>query len=201
MMALQNARLAITCATRHLIAAGAAPGIALQQALGLTDSLSRIECFDISHTQGEATVASCVSMRWQPDEKSDYRRFNIRDITPGDDYAAIRQAVHRRYERVAAGGALRRPDPDRRRQGRWLAADALETSAWPSSPCWASPREARKPGLKTHLSRWPRAAQPLREQPGAAPDSGNPRRSPPLRHYLATVPNAPNRAKPRRWTA
>ncbi|MEW5755313.1 MAG: excinuclease ABC subunit UvrC [Pseudomonadota bacterium] len=76
---------------------------ALQDALGLEGPPQRMECFDISHTMGEATVASCVVFDTQGPVKSDYRRFNITDITPGDDYAAMHQALLRRYTRIKKG--------------------------------------------------------------------------------------------------
>jgi excinuclease ABC subunit C len=107
-MAAKNASLAIAQRAREK-AAQQGRIVALREALGLPDSAQRIECFDVSHTMGEATVASCVVYDRQAMQKGEYRRFNIRDVAPGDDYGAMRQALARRYERIAAGNG-RIPD-------------------------------------------------------------------------------------------
>ena len=101
-MAVDNAKLAL--ASRLASRGSAVQRVAaLQQALGLPEPPARMECFDISHIQGDQTVASCVVFVDGAPSKADYRRFNIGGITPGDDYAAMRQALERRCRRIMAG--------------------------------------------------------------------------------------------------
>ncbi|MEQ1622830.1 MAG: excinuclease ABC subunit UvrC [Methylococcales bacterium] len=82
----------------------------LQQIIASEEVPKRLECFDISHTQGEQTVASCVVFDREGPVKSAYRRFNIEGITPGDDYAAIHQAVLRRFKRLQQEEMINAPD-------------------------------------------------------------------------------------------
>ena len=107
-MAKQNAMLAVTArlATHSTVLARFEK---LQEILHLEEMPNRLECFDISHTMGEATVASCVVFGQDGAIKSDYRRYNIDGITPGDDYAAMEQAIMRRY-RKAQDDSANMPD-------------------------------------------------------------------------------------------
>jgi excinuclease ABC subunit C len=101
-MAETNARVAIG-QRLHLHATQEARLAALLDALGLPATTQRIECFDISHTSGEATVASCVVWDDGAMRKDQYRRYNIQDVAPGDDYGAMREVLDRRYRKVVAG--------------------------------------------------------------------------------------------------
>ncbi len=98
-MAARNASLALK--TQLATRSGLRQRLsALQQVLDLPNIPQRIECFDISHTLGEATIAACVVFNQEGPQKSDYRRYNIQNIVPGDDYAAMHQALTRRFTRA-----------------------------------------------------------------------------------------------------
>ena len=107
-MAQTNAELALT-QQQQTSSNQAVRLLALREALKLPDNIERMECFDISHTMGEATVASCVVFDKGDLQNGEYRRYNITGITPGDDYAAMRDVLTRRYKKVAAGEGVR-PD-------------------------------------------------------------------------------------------
>ena len=101
----RNAQVALaTELSSH--AAQAARLTDLQGLLGLAAAPTRIECFDISHTMGEATVASCVVFDAEGAVRGQYRRYNIAGIEPGDDYAAMQQALERRFRRAAEEGGI-----------------------------------------------------------------------------------------------
>lgn len=152
-MAERNARLAI--GAQAMLKANAEGRLErLREVLGSSEALRRIECFDISHTLGEATVASCVVCVDGAMKKGEYRRYNIAGITPGDDYAAMRQALARRYEKVAAGEGVR-PDLILIDGGKGQVGAAREILAelgLADLPAVGVAKgEERKPGLETLL--------------------------------------------------
>jgi len=101
-MALKNAELGASQRKAQQMG-DAAKLLALQQGLKLPETVQRIECFDVSHTQGEATVASCVVYDRGSVQNGEYRHFNMQEITPGDDYGAMREVLTRRYRRLVSG--------------------------------------------------------------------------------------------------
>ncbi len=144
---------------------------ALAEALELPEPPARIECYDVSHTDGEATVASCVVFGPEGPVKSDYRRYNIRGVTPGDDYAAMHQVLARRFASAPRGeeedGAARLPDLVLIDGGRGqldravgvleeLALTGIETAAVAKGP-------GRKPGFDSVLRPGRASALSLRE--------------------------------------
>lgn len=125
---------------------------ALQEALGLAGLPARMECFDISHTMGEATVASCVVFDLNGPVKSEYRRYNIDGIQPGDDYAAMHQALTRRFRRAVEQDG-KRPDILFIDGGRGQVAQALAVltalQLVDVEIVGVAKGEGRKPGLET----------------------------------------------------
>ncbi|UTM58524.1 excinuclease ABC subunit UvrC [Photobacterium sp. CCB-ST2H9] len=127
----------------------------LRETLGL-DSLSRMECFDISHTMGEKTVASCVVFNQEGPVRQEYRRFNITGITGGDDYAAMGQALNRRYGKQLDPDKI--PDIIFIDGGKGQLSRAHDvvsplTGDWPKRPLLVGVAKGttRKPGLETLL--------------------------------------------------
>ena len=152
-MAQTNAELALS--QRAASAANqSAKLLALHEALNLPDSAQRIECFDISHTMGEATIGSCVVFDRGDMQNSEYRRYNVTGITPGDDYAAMRDVLTRRYKKVAAGEGVR-PDLVFIDGGKGQLSVAVEVMAEVGLSdillVGIAKGEARKPGLETMI--------------------------------------------------
>jgi len=150
-LALTNAEqaLAARLADRSQVAARFE---ALGEALGLDATPQRLECFDISHSSGEATVASCVVFGPEGPLKSDYRRFNIEGVTTGDDYAAMRQALERRFRRLREGEGIL-PDIlliDGGKGQLNMAREVLDELALHDLTLLGVAKgETRKPGLET----------------------------------------------------
>ena len=126
--------------------------LALQSLFGLGDLPARMECFDISHTQGAQTVASCVVFVDGKPAKQEYRRFNIENIQPGDDYAAMEQALKRRYMRLRNGEGVM-PDilfiDGGKGQVRAAQRALAEAEVSGLFMVGVAKGEGRKPGLET----------------------------------------------------
>ncbi|WP_092590692.1 excinuclease ABC subunit UvrC [Pseudidiomarina indica] len=143
----------------------------LAEVLDLDAPPQRLECFDISHTMGQETVASCVVFDQQGPKKSDYRRYNIKGITPGDDYAAMAQALQRRFEPLLAQDPTQVVMPDilfiDGGKGQLAQAETFfaqrETTTSLKAPLLigVAKGESRKPGLETLILAGNHATLPL----------------------------------------
>lgn len=165
-MARKNARLGAEHAV-GMQATQEARLAALQRELGLPEAVRRIECFDISHTAGEATVASCVVYDRCALQSGEYRRYNINVAGPGDDYAAMREVLGRRFRRLVAGGG-RMPDLVMIDGGKGqlaVARDVFSELGIADLPLLAIAKgESRKAGREQLLLNW--NAEPVRLHPG-----------------------------------
>jgi excinuclease ABC subunit C len=141
---------------------------ALRDTLDLP-ALNRIECFDISHTMGEATIASCVVYEGDDLKKSDYRRYNIGGITPGDDYAAMHAALIKRFHKsIEENGVL--PDLLLIDGGKGQVSSAVEAmnelGLGEVLLLGVAKGEARKPGLETLIFADGRELKLAKDHPG-----------------------------------
>jgi excinuclease ABC subunit C len=167
-MALKNAELAL--ATREGQRENQTARLAaLNEALG-EEGIQRIECFDVSHTMGEATVVSCVVFDQGAMQSSEYRRYNVSGITPGDDYAAMRDALMRRYGKIAgklAAGEGKLPDLlliDGGKGQLHMAVDVLSELGLGNLPMLGVAKGVeRKPGMEQLF--FPDEVEPLRLPP------------------------------------
>ncbi len=167
---------------------------ALQDALTLEEPPKRIECFDISHIQGAETVASMVVWEDGGMKKSDYRKFQVKTVTGVDDFASMREIIHRRYKRLMDE---KKPFPsliliDGGLGQLHAAYAALEEIGVTLQPLASI---AKKEEI---IYVYGQENEPVvldRRSPGAAPDAADPRREPPLRRHLP--PQAPPDARPR----
>lgn len=142
---------------------------ALQQVLELGVPIQRMECFDISHTMGQQTVASCVVFDQNGPKKSDYRRYNIDGITPGDDYAAMAKALAKRYDNAKEAGNI--PDILFIDGGKGQLAQAEKYFAdWGDDApmlIGVAKGESRKPGLETLIMAGSHETIPLNKDASA----------------------------------
>lgn len=140
----------------------------LQAILQLPEPPQRMECFDISHTQGEATVASCVVFDGEGPQRGQYRRYNITEVAAGDDYGAMRSVLNRRFRKVAEGGV--QPDLLLIDGGKGQLAQAqavlTELGIADLAMVGVAKGEARRPGAETLVLTDGRTIQPGPASPG-----------------------------------